>query len=69
MVARAAANAEAENTKVIMVAYEYTYQDHEYILRTMNTKHERCGMAFLLQAAHKIAVSCPKTFTVSCLGK
>jgi len=27
------------------------------------------GMAFLLQAAHKIAVSCPKTFIVSCLGK
>ena len=34
----------AENTKVIMVAYEYTYQDHEYIIRTMNTKHERCGI-------------------------
>jgi len=27
-----------------MVAYEYTYQDHEYIIRTMNTKHERCGI-------------------------
>jgi len=54
-----------------MVAYEYTYQDHEYIIRTMNTKHDRCGMAFLLQAAHKIAVrlSCPKTFIVSRLGK
>jgi len=52
-----------------MVAYEYTYQDHEYIIRTMNTKHERCGMAFLLQVAHKIAVSCPKTFIVSWLGK
>ena len=49
---------EAENIKVIMVDYEYTYLDHEKILRTMNTKHERCGMAFLLQAAHKIAVSC-----------
>ena len=47
-----------EHTKVITVAYEYTYQDHEYIIRTMNTKHELCGMAFLLQAAHKIAVSC-----------
>jgi len=23
--------AEAENPKVITVAYEYTYQDHEYI--------------------------------------
>ena len=46
VVARAAT--EAEHTKVIMVAYEYTYQDHEYIIRTMNTKHERCGMAFLL---------------------
>ena len=63
------ARAAAKNTKVIMVAYEYTYEDHEYIIRTMNTKHERCGMAFLLQAAHKIAVSFPKTFIVSCLGK
>jgi len=25
--------------KVITVVYEYTYQDHEYITRTMNTKH------------------------------
>jgi len=55
---------------VIMVAYEYTYQDHEYIIMTMNTKHERCRrMAFLLQAANKIAVSYLKTFIVSCLGK
>jgi len=54
---------------VIMVAYEYTYQDHEYIIRTMNIEHERCGKAFLLQAAHKIAVSCPKTFIVSRSGK
>ena len=45
---------------MITLAYEYTYQDHEYIIRTMNTKYERCGMAFLLQAAHKIAASCPK---------
>jgi len=60
----ARAEAEAENTKVIMVAYEYTYQDHEYLIRTMNTKHEQCGMAFLLQAAHKIAVSCPMTFII-----
>jgi len=49
--------------KVSVVAYEYTYQDHDYIIRTMNTKHEQCGMTFLLQAAHKTAVStsCPKT--------
>ena len=49
--------------KVITVVYEYTYQDHEYIIRTMNTKHEPCGVAFLLQAA----LSCPKskTFIVS----
>ena len=66
MVARAL---QLSGSRVIMVAYEYTYQDHEYIIRTMNTKHERCGMAFLLQAAHKIAVSCPKTFIVSCSGK
>jgi len=33
--------------KMIVVAYEYTYQDHEYIIRTMNTKHELFGMAFL----------------------
>ena len=44
--------------KAVTIAYEYTYQDNDYPLRTMNTKHERCGMAFLLQAAHKIAVSC-----------
>jgi len=43
--------------KVIMVAYD---QAMNTFIRTMNTKHERCGMAFLLQAAHKIAVSCPK---------
>ena len=35
-----------------MVAYEYTYQDHEYIIRT---KHEWFGR-FLLQAAHKIFI-------------
>jgi len=35
----------------------------------MNTKHEQCGMAFLLQDAQKIAVSCPKTFIVSRSGK
>jgi len=57
------------SSKMIMVAYEYTYQDHEYIIRTMDTKHKQCGMAFLLQAAHKIAVSFPKTFIISCLGK
>ena len=57
----------SRNTKVIMVAYEYTYH-HEYIIRT---KHELCDMAFLPQAAHKIAVSCHKTliFIVSCSGK
>ena len=22
--------------------YEYTYQDHEYIVRIMNTKHAQC---------------------------
>jgi len=53
----------------IIVAYEYTYPEHGYIIKTMNTKHERCRMAFLLQAAHKIAVSCPKTFIESCSGK
>jgi len=30
-------------------------QDHEYIIQD----YEQCGMAFLLQAACKIAVSCP----------
>ena len=24
-------------------AYEYTYQDDEYIIRTVNTKHELCS--------------------------
>jgi len=55
-------------------AYEYTYQDQEYIIRTMNIKHVQCTCytfifvsipslyvrVFLLQAAHKIALSCPK---------
>jgi len=47
-----------QRTQVIMVVYEYTYQDHEYIIRTMNTKHEWCGM---LSCSKQIAVSCPKT--------
>ena len=51
------------------VAHEYTYRNTDYIIRTMNTKHELCPMAFLLQAVHKIAVSCSKTFIVSCSGK
>ena len=41
-------------------AYEYTYQGHEYIIGTMNTKHARAPGGFLLQAAHKIALSRPK---------
>jgi len=43
-------------------AYEYTYQGHEYIIRTMNTKHDHTVHlgVFLLQAAHKIALSRPK---------
>ena len=61
------------NTKKDAGNIALTYQDHGYtcIIRTMNTKHKRCGMAFPLQAAHKIAVSCPKTFTciVSGSGK
>jgi len=42
VVAQAAAKLnEADNQKVIMgFAYEYTFQDHEYIIRTVNTKHE-----------------------------
>ena len=35
-------------------AYEYTYQDHEYIIRTMNTKH----------AQHTLS----RTQHISCLG-
>ena len=59
--------------KVIMgFAFKNTYQDHEYIMRTMNTKHViEQRLAFLLQAAHKIAVSCPKYYCfiiVSCSG-
>jgi len=41
--------------------YEYTYQDHEYIIRTMNTKHAQLltkpyTYQFLLLAVHKIAL-------------
>ena len=41
------------------LAYEYTYQGLEHIIRTMNTMHE-WHLAFLLQAALKIALSCPE---------
>ena len=50
--------------------YEYTYQDSEYIIRTMNTKHAQCtcyyiqlvtkpctSWVFLLQAACTTALS------------
>jgi len=45
--------------------YEYMYQDSEYKIGTMNTKHAQCTCytakpihtVFLLQAAHKIAPS------------
>ena len=48
--------------------HEYTYQDHEYIIRAINTKHAQCTclyiqlvtklyiLDFLLQAAHTIAL-------------
>jgi len=55
--------------RVLQLSGSRTHKSDEYIIRTMNIKHERCGMAFLLQAAHKIAVSCPKTLIVSCSGK
>jgi len=29
-------------------AYEYTYQDCEYIIRTMSTKHAQCACLALL---------------------
>jgi len=40
-------------------AYEYTYHDHDYIIRTMNTKHTGTVhlRVFLLQATYKIALS------------
>ena len=47
----------------ILFMNNYTYQDHEHIIWAMNTKHEQCPcnhLVLLLQAAHKIAVSCPK---------
>ena len=34
--------------------HEYTYQDHEYIVRTMITNHAQ--WVFLLQAACRIAL-------------
>ena len=39
--------------------HEYTYQDCEYRIRTMNTKYARYTFGrsvLLLQAAHKIAL-------------
>ena len=44
-------------------AYEYTYQDYEYIIRTMNTSASNQTLyilVFLLLAAHKIVLSCTK---------
>ena len=50
------------------LAYECTYQDQEYIIMSRNTKHAPSyiqlvavpSSCVLLQAAHKIALSCPK---------
>jgi len=52
--------------EMIMGFHEYTYQDHEYIIRAMNTKHTQCTHSagkqtlyiwvFLLQAACTIAL-------------
>ena len=49
-------------------SYKYTYQDRDYIIRTMNTKPAQCTcyiqlvtkpytLSFLLQPAHKLALS------------
>ena len=39
VVLRAAAK---QKQRIIGFAYEYTYQDSKYIVKTMNTKHEWC---------------------------
>ena len=43
-------------SEMIMGFYEYTYQDHEYIIRAMNTKH-----ALYIQLVTK-----PYTYGSSC---
>ena len=55
-------------SEMIMGFHEYTYQDREYIIRAMNTKHAQCTCCtsagnqtlyiwvFLLQAARMIAL-------------
>jgi len=57
------------HSEMIMGFHEYTYQDREYIIRAMNTKHAQCTCLYvqlvtqpyiygssLLQAAHTIAL-------------
>ena len=41
-------------------AYEYTYQDHEYIIRTMNTEHAQ----LVKELVHSDALS---TFVIKLL--
>ena len=33
------------HSEMIMGFHEHTYQDHEYIIRPMNTKHAQCMLA------------------------
>jgi len=54
-------------------AYEYTYQDHEYIIRTMNTEHAQLarnpihtGFLLLLHRLHSDALS---TFVIKLLRR
>jgi len=57
------------HSEMIMGFHECTYQDREYIIRAVNTKHAQCTCythsagyqtlyiwVFLLQAAHTIAL-------------
>jgi len=51
--------------QVIMgFAYDYTYQDHEYIFRIMNTKHARCYVQCSLwfPAATRLHSAVPSQF-------
>ena len=60
---------------MMVFVYEYTYQDCEHRIKTMNTQHAQCtcykhGRSVpLLQAAHKIASVVLSTSVIKLIGQ
>jgi len=44
---------------IMAFAYEYTYQDREYIIRTMNTKHSQCTYTCIHSACNQTGFPAP----------